>query len=87
VATLALAGAVPANAQKSRASSNPASPPVVIKDPLPAAAALIDRGRYTEAALILDAIDELPPQDRAKFDASSLAWAITRPRSSISTLF
>jgi outer membrane protein len=47
---------------------------VVIADPLPAAAKLIDAGRYTEAAIILNAIDQLPPDDRAKFDTIERAF-------------
>ena len=48
--------------------------PIVIKDPLATAGALIDRGRYDDAQIILDAIDQMAPQDRAKFNATERAF-------------
>ena len=52
----------------------PAHRPIVIKDPLATAGALIDRGQYDEAQIILDAIEQMPPKDQAKFDATERAF-------------
>ena len=48
--------------------------PVVIKDPLATAGALIDRGQYDDAQVILDAIDQMPASDRSKFNATERAF-------------
>lgn len=77
-ATLILAPMTPAFGQAdggvSAPKPKPAHPPVVITNPLGAASALIDRGRYDEASLILDAIDKMPARDRAKFDVTERAF-------------
>ena len=73
-ATLILAPMAPAHGQADGSKPGPEHKTILIKDPLRTAAALIDRGRYTDAALILDAIDQMPAQDRAKFDATERAF-------------
>jgi hypothetical protein len=73
-ATLILAPMAPAHGQADGSKPVPEHKTILIKDPLRTAAALIDRGRYADAALILDAIDQMPAQDRAKFDATERAF-------------
>ncbi len=84
LAAILLFGPIASAAQDggpSRAPEAPSAPggtsqqrPIVIKDPLATASALIDHGKYDDAAIILNAIDQMPPNDRAKFNATERAF-------------